>query len=81
MEQRRLQRREEREKLGEGEMRKINVMILGPRLSAYLSIIIHFLCMSLEVEETRTFCGTALLPYSLVSFHATWSALDVLSYS
>lgn len=71
-----IQRREEG-----GKMRKINMMTLGPRLSIYLPTylsIVHFLCVSLEIEGTRgLFCGTAPLLYSLVSFHATQSALSV----
>lgn len=71
-----------RRKMVEGKMRKINMMTLGPRLSIYLPTclsIIHFLCVSLEIEGTRgLFCGTAPLLYSLVSFHATQSALYVL---
>lgn len=65
----------------EGNMRKINMMTLGPRLIIYLPTcpsIIHFLCVSREIEGTRgLFCGTAPLSYSLVSFHATQSALYV----
>lgn len=59
----------------EGNMRKINMMTWGPRLIIYLPnclSIIHFLCVSLEIEGTRgLFCGTAPLSYSWVSFHAT----------
>lgn len=59
MEQR-TQRREKRHKSVEEEMRKINLVILGPRyiyyLSPYLSIclsIIYFLHVSLKMGETR----------------------------
>lgn len=57
MEQRITQRRKERDKLVEEEMRRINLMMLGPGSSTYLplhlSVIIHFLCVSLEMEGMR----------------------------
>lgn len=62
--------REKRRKSVEEEMRKINLVILGPRyiyyLSTYLSIclsIIHFLHVSLKMGETRRlFMALPLLP-------------------
>lgn len=68
VEQRIIQRREERDKLVEEEMKKINLMMLGPGfciflptcLSVCLPIIIHFLCVPLEMEATRGLFFVAL---------------------
>ena len=85
VEQRIIQRKEERDTLVKEEVKKIN-MTLGPgfSVSAHLSvcwpILIHFLFVPQKWRWQRAiFCGTVLFLSSLVSVHVTWSALYVFT--